>query len=53
MLSPGQTYEIEGTEDFVQWTPLWQTNSANGFISLIDEGASEHSHRFYRAVQRP
>jgi hypothetical protein len=51
--TPGQTYEIEGTADFVQWTPLWQTNSPNGFISFIDDSASEHPHRFYRAVQRP
>ena len=49
----GQTYEIEGTEDFVQWTPLWQTNSPNGFISFLNDGAGEHPHRFYRAIQRP
>lgn len=50
--TPGQNYEIEGTDDFIQWTPLWQTNTPNGFISFVDDSASEHPHRFYRAVQR-
>jgi hypothetical protein len=49
----GRTYEIEGTEDLVQWMPLWQTNSPNGFISFIDDAATEHDHRFYRAVEQP
>jgi hypothetical protein len=46
--TPDTRYQVEATTDFDAWVPI-STNLATGiFMDLIDPGASNDSHRFYR-----
>src|SRR6185436_14626815 len=52
--SPAQSYAIEATSDFFNWTSLiTNTADANGLIQFDDEQAPAIPYRFYRGNSSP
>jgi hypothetical protein len=48
---PGARYEIEGSNELVNWTTLdGGLVPANGIVSFLDATASNQSARYYRVV---
>jgi fibronectin type 3 domain-containing protein len=46
------TYQIQATEDFQTWQPLWTTNAAAaGPITFMVADSANYPHRFYRMVK--
>jgi uncharacterized protein (TIGR03790 family) len=45
---PGQPWVIQSSADLVNWTSLF-TNQSGGAMDFLDSGATNSSHRFYRA----
>jgi hypothetical protein len=46
----GGQWEIQGSTDFQNWTPLGMITITNTPMPFIDTGATKFSQRFYRAV---
>jgi hypothetical protein len=46
----GRQYQLQATEDFRTWTPLWTTpvSTANQLVSFVDTTATGSRARFYR-----
>lgn len=49
----GYDYEVEASEDFLQWNPVGTFTHVNGSVQVVDLGAGLHARRFYRAVMVP
>ena len=50
----GRDYVIEGSADFIKWTPLViQTLAADGVFQFTEEGTTELTQRFYRVSLVP
>jgi hypothetical protein len=48
-----QTYVLEGSTDFITWTPVNTNVPASSPFQLVDPQAGIYQYRFYRAVQLP
>ena len=46
----GHQYQLQATEDFRSWTPLWNSpvTAANQLITFVDSAATPSRSRFYR-----
>jgi hypothetical protein len=49
----GQVYEIEATQDFVNWSSLGRFTNSLGTEIFSDPGAANFNHRFYRISLAP
>jgi len=49
---PGNNYVLEGTTNFIDWTPISTNLASTHSFNLIDPGASNFPFRFYRVQQQ-
>ena len=49
----GDRYEIQGSTNFVSWSPLLKLTNVTGTVQFVDPSATSQSHRFYRALLEP
>ncbi|MDB6123594.1 MAG: repeat containing protein [Pedosphaera sp.] len=50
---PNTTYTIQGSTNLVDWLPMAQVASTNGYINFLDTAAQQFSSRYYRVVPNP
>jgi hypothetical protein len=48
--TPGSPYVVESSTDLINWAPVMTNNAP---FSFVDPGASQFSHRFYKAIPEP
>ena len=49
---PGQSYELQGSEDLVNWVTITVEVGAGGTLELLEPGVLDHAARFYRVLMR-
>ncbi len=49
----GASYQIDYSEDLINWLPLREVQDASGTIQIIDSAAGSRPQRFYRNVPLP
>ncbi len=47
---PGVVYRLEGTTDFINWTPMEELLNNDGVLHYTDPASSAFANRFYRTV---
>jgi hypothetical protein len=50
---PGRTYQVEASDSFGGWSPIFTTNSASGRFNVLDGAAGALPQRFYRVRLLP
>jgi hypothetical protein len=50
---PGSQYEIQASEDLIDWTPVGVVSAETGVGFFTDLDATTHGRRFYRVLENP